>query len=254
MPNDEIIEHAHEFSFSPAESELIRALADKSSEVSILLPDHKGNLDVAWKQLELCLQVNKGIDNVSRKLRPIIGRILVWARSNPEFYERKGYRTYDVFIKEYVCGVMGLGRTTLYQERFIAERLPDLTPEELVELGPSRANALAEIVSSKDSNFEEVLARAKNSTAVGLTKWAAEKGMADAGGSMETAAIMIRSNKTVEKMWDEFKEIPEVHAYVGSEKAHLILEKLLMEAYGVWLNPNSPDICPTCNGSGRVFN
>jgi hypothetical protein len=180
----------------------------------------------------------------------VIGSILLWARTHPEFYEAR-YPTYDAFITEYVCGIMGLGRTTLYAARRVAERLPGLSADELAELGPTRAGVLAEMTHSNNSDFPEMLAKARNSTATALQRWGVEKNLIGEG-DLEQAVIMIRSNKAIDRRWREFIERSDVQDYCASEKGYLILEKLLMEAEGVWLG-QPHDVCPACNGSGRVI-
>jgi hypothetical protein len=63
---------------------------------------------------------------------------------------------------------------------------------------------------------------------------------------------LVRSSKKVEQLWKEFIERFDVADYCGSERGYLILEKLIQEASGVWLG-QPHDVCPTCNGSGRVI-
>jgi hypothetical protein len=239
--------------FTDEETQLIRALSEESAEISSLLPDHRSlDIEDAWEQLVSCLKIFKNAEAVSRRLRPIIGSVLLWARTHPEFYTPHGFATYDGFITDFVCGVMGLGRTTLYAARRVAERLPGLSMEELVELGPTKAGILAEATHSNNSDFPELLAKARNSTATALARFMSERNLIDSDSYMEQSSIILRCSKKVEAQWNEFVNSPQVQDYCGSSKPHLILEHMIQECVATWLDSGSPDICPQCNGSGRV--
>lgn len=231
-----------EISFSEYETQLIGALVDENgtSEVQDLLPIKENDLDKddlesAWTQLDFCLRVNRRAEDIIRKIRPIIGRMLVWAKENPEFYQRKGFAKYEHFISRYVCGITGLKRSTLYASRFVAERLKGVSAEILVELGPSKSATLAGMAKSTDSTFPELLARAINSTEADLRKFADVKTIGGGTAGMETDVIMIRCDKETFEFWEDTKECPEVHAVVGSDKAYKILNAMMAEC-AYWRN------------------
>lgn len=223
---------------------LITNEASLEPVLEAITPIHP-DLDTAWSELNRYLRIHQQAESVAIKLRLPIGKILLWARDNPEFYERHGYKTYDSFIRKYVCGVMGLKRSSLYEARLVAERLPDMAPETYEELGPTKVKLLANVTTSKDSTYQPYLDTARKMTAVQFEKWTVERGLIE-DGAMETAAIIIRSNKAVEKMWEDFKNLPEVHSRVGSDSAHKILEAMIMECSS-WISPDGYRVhCPHC--------
>ena len=224
-----------DLTLTESEGELLAEFLQSEVALAEAIPPRPVDLDRCWEQLEICLLALDKAQRLVAKLKPVIGRFLRIAKDNPEFYLRKGYPTYEKFLTNYVGAAMNMSRSVLYECRTIAENLPDLTPEEYWVLGSTKAKDLARFTKSSDPSFGRYLQEAKDRTAMEFRQWCEEQKLIEAG---ETApvVIVIQANEKVQKMWNEFVEMPEVHSKVGTSNHGTILEHLIMEGY-YWTTP-----------------
>lgn len=229
------------------DAEFISALSNEDIEIRLdrsleSCPD----LDSAWDDLTRCLRLHRKAEALAMRLRPIIGRTLIWAHYHPEFFKSKGFKSYEQFLQKHVCKVIGLKRSRLLEIRRTMERLKTMTSDLYEELGPTKVHALAKITSSDDSTYLPYLEKARTMTAVAFEDWAISKGLVEEG-ELQQAVIIIRSNKTVQKLWDEFKEIPEIHSHCGSDVPYQIFNKMIQESWSWILDGKYRMTCPHCN-------
>lgn len=230
--------------FTPEQAALIEVLHSGEMELSAPIPENL-DLDETWGQLHNLLSIHRIADDLAIRLRPLIGKFLVWAKVNPEFFRRQGYESYDQFINRYVCGAMKLSRSTLLQARRIADNLPELTSAEFAQIGITKAYQLSGICKSSDPSFQVYLEAAKSHTIDGLTKWAEER-KALHEGEAQAVVIVIRTNAYIAGMWEEFSRTPEVHSKVESAIPGKILEALIQEGMS-WIVPGGYRVhCPHC--------
>jgi hypothetical protein len=224
-----------DFSLTSQEHKLLENFLEPTAELQVLIPHSPEDLDIAWDQLSVCLRTMAYAERVSTMLKPVIGRFLMIAQENPEFYLRKGFPNYDKFLTNYVTPLLGLKRSALYECRMIAKNLPDLTSQEYYALGPTKAKDLAAVTKSSNSDFPELMKTANDMTVMEFKKFLEEKKLREAGETIPVV-IVIQANEKVEKMWKEFIGMPEVHSKVGTENPGTILEHLIMEGY-YWTAP-----------------
>lgn len=224
-----------EFTLTESDGELLAELLQPGVALTEVIPPQPVDLDLCWNQLSVCLRTLDNAQKVVAKLKPVIGRFLRIAKDNPEFYLRKGYPTYEKFLTNYVGATMNMSRSVLYECRMIAENLPDLTPDEYWILGSTKAKDLARFTKSSDPSFGRYLQEANDRPAMEFRKWCEEQNLIESGETVPVV-IVIQANEKVQKMWNEFIEMPEVHAKVGSANHGAILEHLIMEGY-FWTTP-----------------
>lgn len=234
----EIIESTTEESqFTPSEVAIIESLGG-STDVALRPRESCPDVDTAWAWLERFLLIHQQAEKVSIKLRQAIGKFLLWAKAEPDFYRHKGFATYTDFINEWVVEKMGFSRASLYQARSWAENLPQVSVATLESLGPTKANLLASFTKDSDPSFPEYMAEATNRTAVGFQKWAVERNFV-AAGDTTTKLLAIRATEEAVDMWKSFTSLPEVRAYCGSEEPYKILTCMIQECMSEWNVPSN---------------
>jgi hypothetical protein len=116
----------------------------------------------------------------------------------------------------------------------IAERLPDLTPTQVEELGITKTKTLASFVKSSDSSFAGYLEMALDNTATEFLKICVERGLVE-NGALHPVVIVIQADEVLDTRWQAFCQAPEIQAWVGSAAPCVILDALMSEALSSWL-------------------
>lgn len=235
--------------FTEDDAQFVQALGEEAVTLLYPIPELP-DLEQAWQMLSQVLRVHSKAEDITLKLRPMIGKLLEWAKNHPEFYQRKGYPRFKDFIKEFVVRTMKLGKSSLYQAKMLAERLPSLTPQQYVELGPTKAGILASYARDTDPSYPEYLEAARAMSAVNFERWSVEHGLIEAG-QHEATSIAFISSKIISDQWDAFKVDPIVHARVGTGAADRIFEAMMQECAYWFGDPERQAICQHCNGTGR---
>jgi hypothetical protein len=221
------------FSWTEQERHLLGVLVSPDCDVETVVPKDPNPSDL-WDSLTLCLRVHRYAERISGKLKPLIGRFLLLAKNHPESYEDNGYKSYGSFVKDYVVGAMQMSRSSLYDCRMLAERLPDLTPEQFQELGITKAKVLSSFTRSGDPGFPKYLAEAQERTATGFLQWAVEKNLIE-NGHLNPRVIVIQADEALDVRWQAFCQTPQIQAWVGSAAPCVILDALMSEALSSWL-------------------
>jgi len=222
------------FTWTESERSLLGALVNPDCDVYAAVPKDPDPSEL-FENLSLVLRVHRYATRISGKLKPVIGRFLLLAKQFPESYRDQGFATYGAFVRDYCCDALGLSRSALYEAKMLAERLPDLTPQQVDDLGVTKTKILASFTRSGDPSFAGYLLEAQEHTATGLLKRCIERGLIE-NGADHPVCIVIQSNAAVHERWEEFSSRPETQAFVGSSSLGAILDAMIMECSASWFS------------------
>lgn len=217
-----------------AEQNLLEALTDPRSVVSVSIPDSAPAAEL-FANLELCCRAYLHLEKIQRKIGPIIGRILLVLSDNPDRYQSHGYATFEDFLKRFIEQKMGYSRSSAYQSMRLVRKFPGLALDTWRELGVERIQILSKFTQESDPSFPKYLARARQSkTKVELLEWASDKKLIEQG-EHHMKTMIIHMSRNLAAQWRDFRADGRVHSVVGSELEGVIFEAMLAECSSGWL-------------------
>lgn len=188
--------------------------------------------EVYWQQLSVCCQAMNNLKDAQIRLRPIIGKFLLIAQKNPLIYTSRGYKTFEEFITEGVCNTLHLSRTEAYQSKRIASMFPDLTPEDVVEIGTLKMDILCRALKGKDDpRYVEALGMAKMLPVEEFRTYMIHPQMLD---EVDRGTVRIITTKAIAEEWGQFVARPEVVAACQSSDHGVILRCMMAECLSEW--------------------
>ena len=207
--------------------------------------------------LELLCGAMKSLDLAGKKITPLIGRLMIMIRSNPEIYSRLGYNTFTTFCRTHMPKI-GYHRSSVYVSMRLCEMHPALTLGDWIEIGVDKLYWLSKFCKYGDPSYRKYIEAARSNNANDFKLWIAEQGLIEVGDAMRVPVIF-NATRTVSKQLDRFLSDPRVHEVVGSQDAGRIVESMMQECTGEWLQekplPLSTGIrwrCDWCNQGGDI--
>lgn len=223
------------------EKDLLTALIDPRSSVTTIIPasiDKKELLN----NLSICCRAADWADKTTRKIGPLIGRILLVAEGNEEVYKSVGCINFETFITDYVYGKLKYSRSSCYAWMRIVKSNPSLSQEKLNELGTEKLTLLSRFTKETDPSYPKHLAAARQAkNTQDFQKHIYASGLQQRGEDHKTV-ITIEAVPNVGKHWREFKSSPRVQATVGSQDDGLIFDAMLGECSGWMSGDGKPEL------------
>src|SRR6185312_3272938 len=149
--------------FTVAEYKFLQSVLDETSTVDLIIPDSMDPQKL-WDSLDACCKMARAVGEAGNKLKPVLGRILIQIRDYPDLYRERGYRNYDDFITRGLSELFGVSRSEGYAAIKITECFPSLTIEDYKDIGVAKLQVLSRETSESDSDFRELVGKAKELT------------------------------------------------------------------------------------------
>jgi hypothetical protein len=217
---------------SRQENELIKELLRPGVSIEAVIPSDASAEDL-WRTLDACSRGLKLLEARTLRLRPIIGHLLRIFEGKPSLYHELGYESYADFMSRGVYKLLGLRRTSAYDAR-LAARWPQITADRYVKIGPKKLAIVSQIVTPTSPNAEALLQVAERMKLPEFKEYTVQRGMLREG-EHTGATITITTNRAIYSHWREFFSDPRVHKRVGSKDFGEILESMIQECSGEWL-------------------
>lgn len=211
-----------------AETSLLAAMMHPSSKLSVLIPPNATREDLL-SNLNICCTASVWADKTMRKINPIIGRILLVIRDQPDTFQSVGYESFGEFVTGYVHGKFGYSRSAAYESMRLVEAHPSLPIEKWMSIGVDRLAVLSKFTKEGDPSYAKHLAVAEQSETTALFKqWAHDKGHIDKG-EVNRATVIIETTKLQAEHWKNFIADPRTQATAGGSAPELIFGAMLAE-------------------------
>jgi len=167
-------------------------------------------------------------------LKPILGRLLVVVRDNPDVYKRHGFLSYDDFLRG-IRTRYGISRSEAFACRKVAENFPSLSISEFEDIGISKMYSLASVTREGDRDCAVLLEKAKDHSVTRdqLRSFAAELKNIERG-DLDRTEITISVSKTTARRWQQFHESPMIRAYTEADTPGAVFERMLEECGLEW--------------------
>src|SRR6185312_14309103 len=128
----------------------------------------------------------------------------------------RGYRNYDDFITRGLSELFGISRSEGYAAIKITECFPSLTIEDYKDIGVAKLQVLSRETNESDSDFRELVGKAKELTVKELKDHIANIKHRDRG-DMDAETISIVASKRVAELWRQVKSDRYMRKFVSSD-------------------------------------
>lgn len=212
------------------DAKLLNALMDQDARVDVVIPDSIQPDDL-WRSMELCCNVLIRMKDATKKLKPMVGRMLLVLQRYPEIYKSRGYKRFDDFMTDGMDKLMGISRAEAYHCMRIAKNLPSLTPSDWDKIGIAKLELLArdDVAQYAPKILEQ--AKDKRVTVGALKQIIYDQKFAEPG-RLDYTTIVLNVPKTCKELWTEFWQHPAIREWAGSNSEGMIFERLLQESMG----------------------
>ncbi len=215
------------------EHALMKELLRPGAKIEAVIPEN-ATPEQLWDTLKACSHGLLLLETRVNRLKPIIGKILLIFEHKPSLYKDLGYETYSDFMRQGVYDKLGLHHTSAYEGKLAARDWPQLTPDRYVQIGPKKLNIISKFTKGSSPNAETWLEVASKMKVGELREYAEQRGFLQPGETVG-ATIMVQTNKGIYDHFKQFAGNPRVHEAVGSKDPGEILEAMLQECEGEWL-------------------
>jgi len=219
-----------------SERKTLSKLTKPDVTVEILIPSDI-SADDYWETLgTYCHALGKSMAQ-TEFIMPVLGKLLLVAKDHPEIYKDKGLKTYEDFLGS-IKEKFGVERSTCFEARKLAERWGDGELKDFAAIGRVKFQLINKLVPKGDEgkpNVKKLLEAAKGMSVEEFKDHLSKKGLMTRSESTG-ASINIQTSKRVYKDWQKFITTPEVVAKVGSEQPDKILDAMMQECLGEWIN------------------
>jgi len=205
---------------------MFKAALEPTSKIDFVL-DREFTPEALYETLAVCCRVMVRASEVTAKMRPLIGRLLVSIHDNPESYTRLGYQSFEQFMRKEVVEKLGVSRTDAYAAKKVALAFPSLSVEKQAEIGIVSMSILSSVTTEKNSDYQELLAIAENSTIAELKEALVKRKLFDT--SEDKYGITIITSRAISNMWTDFVNSGAVQSACSSSDHGVILEYVMAE-------------------------
>jgi hypothetical protein len=229
--------HIAEQNLTPKERALLTEITKSDSTVEVVIPPEIDPADWMFTASVVC----KGLVRAQiqeQSLLVVLGRLLIIARDNPSIYKDNGYEGFEDFLAGEIRTKWGVSRSTCYESMGAAEfaARAGLTGGDVKEIGRVKMREIVKVIQEGEEGkaaTRKLIAKAKESTVEDFRQHLDNQYHVSRGDTIG-ARISFGSSKTVEKMWRDWIENPDVQEYAQSGKPDRILKKMI-EYCSEWL-------------------
>ncbi len=215
------------------ENQLLKELLRPGASIEAVIPPDASPEDL-WRTLDACVRGLRLLEARTLRLKPIIGKILLIFEQKPSLYKDLGFETYSDFMRKGVYDTLGLHHTSAYEGKLVARDWPQIDPDRYVKIGPKKLNILSKFATGRSPNAEALLQTVEKMKVPEARQYFEQRGFIERGET-EGAVITITTNQAVYRHYKRFFGDSRVHEAVGSKDADKILEALIQEGEGSWL-------------------
>jgi hypothetical protein len=228
--------------YSESEMAILKKITKPDVTVEVIVPKEI-DAEKFWEVLSITCQAYMKAEAQTSVLFPLLGRLLLVAKQNPESYKAK-FETYEELIAA-VGEKFGVGRTTCFEARRLADKWgpAELEMHTYADIGRVKFKFLGSIVPSDAVSqgwVKGLLKKAGELTLKELREYCEDKGYAEKGST--GASIIMACSKRMLKDWRKFCKTPEVQAYCGTDDPAEILDHLMQECESEWLSAGAEKV------------
>lgn len=207
----------------------IKSMIEDGLRLDVAIP-----ADITFEQwtakMSMCCRAVGKLDDMLRRLKPLIGRLINLASERPEIYKAAGCRIFSDFVNEYVPANFPISKTDAWAYRALVRDHPTLTMERFAAINPSRLKVLSGGgVVGPNSDSEEWYAKAQKMTVVELREEVARKGLSTVD-EQTPATVTIYTTVDVARLWNDWRNSSKVRAVFGPSDSE-ILKNTIAEAW-----------------------
>lgn len=221
-------------SLADGQIDILRDMLRSDAAPQAILPEGC-NAQHFWDRLDVLSKALSGAKILEIRLRPLLGRILLLAQQNPEYYTSRGFRSFDKFVES--LRIFGIKRSTAYHAKNTAERMPSLTPSEFEAIGVEKANVLVRFTDDSKPSFREHYERALSMSVDDFTRDAEKRGLINPGEA-DQGVIKIYTTQEIKEHWDDFASGILAQNKCTTADHGVILLHTIQEASSSWANKN----------------
>jgi hypothetical protein len=204
--------------FTPNEQKLLKGFGGPGAVIDVLVPDDIDPKDFSFALSVTCRAYRKA-EMQGHALFPILGRLLLVVKKNPEIIKDSGFGGFDAFLEGRVMGEFGVGRSTCYEAIKVASRFSHLTIEEHQQIGRVKFALLCANIPEGDSKkpyAKRLIEKAKTEPLSELRAHAIGKKRTDAGAPPDEMMVTITGTPDQIAEINSFFSDPENQAYAES--------------------------------------
>jgi hypothetical protein len=216
---------------APRQMDILREMLLNASPKDVL-PDGC-NAEHFWERLDVLSAALSGAEILSVRLRPLLGRALIFAQANPEYYIARGYESFEQFVKS--LKIKGFSRSTAFHAKNFGRSLASLTPDEFEALGTERARTLVAFTDDSKPSFREHYDRALSMTVDEFKRDSEKRGLINPGET-DRNTIIINTTREIKEQVDEWFTGILAQNKCGTADHGVILLHTIQEASSSWQN------------------
>jgi hypothetical protein len=212
------------------EERIVQAVMS-NGDVKLTMPKTATPTEI-YDQLLVCARAYKLLDKAKERVGPLIGKLSLVARENPEVWRERGIETWKDFTI-HLEEVSGFKRSELYRWERAMRNWPSAVDKH-PEIGIHKWDLLSQMgLREKDSSAPKMLEKAKDLTLVELRVFGESKGFLEQGESIPSK-ISFGAPLSLAHHWSEFWHHPKVVETVGSDNQADIFLAMIQECSGSW--------------------
>jgi len=217
-----------------AQKQEVNALVTKKGDITVVIPETMSAADIHSKLMSFFAVKEEMEAIVNRKLKPVIGRLLVLASNLPEIWSTRGYDSFEQYLQKEVCDRFGIARSNALEGKRIMEKFPSLAMETYREIGVTKLALAARFTSQEETGHKKILeAAAKAGTVEEFRSHCVKKGYIAAGETTGDALRITGTKKDIREIRG-FLDRADVQACVGSESWSKVILAMTQECDAEW--------------------
>lgn len=213
--------------------ELLNQLLKPGVTVEAVIPEG-ATCQQLWDMLRVCSNGLSILENRLTRIKPIIGKLLVMFENKPSYYKDLGYTSFNAFCKKGVCGVIGMGWSTMYECLGVARKWPQLSPERYAKVKPRNLRILGTFATGRSHNVETYLQAAEKMKVPEFRQFCEQRGLIEGADTLPatlTVHMTVTQFRDIRRVLDDSR----VHSHVGSADWGTVLHAaVVQEAYPQW--------------------
>jgi hypothetical protein len=223
--------------FTAAEKKLVQAMTAPDSTIEVVVPTDINSKDWTFATSVTCRVLLKA-QLQAEALMPVLGRLLIIAKTTPAIYADTDHKGFEEFIQAEVRDKWGISRSTCYEAVRQAEFsiAAKLTTDDVKAIGRVKMRELTKLVPEGDeakADTKKLIEKAKEMPIAEFREHLDKKFHVEPG-STTGAWIRFGASKATAKMWAAFVADPDIQAYAGTGDASKILKKMMEECGTEW--------------------
>lgn len=212
----------------------VNEILKEKGELAISVPENLPAESIL-SGIRACVKWLNRADRVSYKLKPVLGRLMILAKKNPDVYKAAGYKTYTEFLKTELEEKFHISHSSLYEIAKVIKTFPNLTLEQYGKIPTASLLLLAKFTDYTRADHKKLLLKASEMTFDKLKEWVVEKGYLDKSDVESGATFSLTGSRTAVGRFTKFFKDKRVVAYCESDNWGKILDAMIEECSIEWL-------------------